>query len=272
MYPDYIPVYRTSTLLSRSKKGFADQTNIIKRAKGVKADGSSEINDPIENMVILVDKMVKAARNNDVGLEIVKGVREGNFGELFKIQHTKASLTKDINKTLKEDGAEGLLDELTQQFTDVFERVAKGKNTITVMEDGKQIILEVLDPSYLKLLKSLGEGNMKSAAEKFPAAFRKFISNPIKELITQKNPLFGVFNGVRDFQTAFVQGQYKGIHTFTYAYFKAFKEVTSMSKEFKEFLAQGGMQSGFFKNNITKVAKDLRNPKLNPLQKGYQRC
>lgn len=271
MYPDYFPANREMNPLKKAdfnnaKKGFVNQDNTVKKAKGAKSDGSSDIKDPSVNITSLVNKIVKASKNNEVGLEIVKEVRKGNLDEFFEIVPTKQGLLNDINKTLKEDGIEGLADNLIEQFDDIYKQAEKGNNIVKVMENGKEVHLKVKDADYLKALKSLGEGTGESAAEQFERAARK-VSRPIKDLITSKNPLFGVYNAARDLTASFIQGQEKNPIKFTNRYFKSLKEITSNSKGFQEFVAQGGMQSGFFKNDITKTVGKLKNPNASTFEK-----
>ena len=48
---------------------------------------------------------------------------------------------------------------------------------------------------------------------------------------------------------------------------RAFKEIMSNSKEFQEFVAQGGMQSGFFKNDVLRTLADLKKPNVSLFRK-----
>jgi len=219
MYPDYFPGNRvmdkltTANVGNNAKRGFVNQNNLIKKAKGAKADGSSNINDPAINIAQLVNKTVKAAKNNEVGLEILTEIEKGNLEDIFEVVTTKQDMLEGINKTLKDEGIEGVMANLADQFDDIFKQAEKGNNIVKVMKNGKEVSIKVKDADYLKALKSLSEGTGQSAAEQFEKVARK-VTRPIKDLITGKNPLFAVFNVIRDTPTAFIQGQENNIIKF----------------------------------------------------------
>ena len=211
LYPDYFPVNRqveNAGFQAQAKRGFVNQHNLVKKAKGAKSDLSSDIKNPFGNVLTLINRTVKASRNNDVGKAVLEEVRKGGWDDVFEIVSTKQGLVDDINKVLSEEGIEGVMANFAQQFDDVFRRSEKGNNIVRIMENGKEVLLKVNDIEYLKALQSLSEGTGKSAAEQFEKLGRT-ITNPFKELITSKNPLFATFNVARDVPASFIQGQEK---------------------------------------------------------------
>ena len=270
LYPDYFPVNRQvenkGGFQAQSKRGFINQNNLVKKAKGAKSDMSSDIKNPFGNVLSLVNRTVKASRNNDVGKSVLEEIRKGGWEDVFEIIPTKQVLVDDINKVLNDEGIEGVMTKFAQQFDEVFRKSETGENIVRVMEGGKEISLKVKDIEYLKALQSLSEGTGKSAAEQFEKLGRR-VTNPFKQLITSKNPLFAVFNIARDVPSSFIQGQEKNPIKFAMRLSKSFKEIMTNSKQFNEFVAQGGMQSGFFQNDVLKTLDDIKKPNLSPFKK-----
>ena len=69
-YKSYFPTQREFSELERSmpdsvRKQFVDQSSPVKKAKGSERD----VNNPIENIMNLVNRTVKTARYNEVGAE-----------------------------------------------------------------------------------------------------------------------------------------------------------------------------------------------------------
>lgn len=261
--PEYFPIYRDMNNLTQTfnngKKGFVNLNNLVKKAKGAKSDLSSNIKNPIGNIAQLMNKTVRAAKNNEVGLQILNDVRRGGLDDIFEVLPTKQGLVDNINTVLQKDGIEGVMSQFADQFDDVFKQIEKGENIVKIMENGKEVLLKVKDPDYLKALKSLSDGTGKSPVEQIEGFMRK-LTKPFKEVITGKNPFFAFFNAMKDTPTAFIQGQENNPIKFAARYMKALKEISSNSKGFQEFAAQGGMQSGFFKNDIFKTIENLKNP------------
>lgn len=217
-YKSYFPTQREFSQLEKSMvdstgKRFVDTGNPLKTATGSNRD----INNPIENIMNLVDRTVKTARYNEVGQTLLEAVR-------------------------KNDGMKGLAEIVTQP--------KNVDNVVTVLENGKPVYLQINDKMLMESLKGLPKSiNNAQVMRKITGVF--------KSLITQKNPFFAIRNIARDIPTAYVYGSESNPLKFGRDLGKAGKDILTNSQNFQRYKAVGGGMSNFFKGDAEKAAKTL---------------
>jgi hypothetical protein len=231
-YKSYFPTQREFSQLEKSmpdsvRKQFVDNASPIKKATGSDRD----INNPLENIMNMVNRNVKTARYNQVGQSMLETVRKApdKLKELAEIIPTK----------------EGMF--------------ANTDNIISVLENGKPVYLRINNKELLEGLKGLPKvvNNAK--------AMRTF-TNAFKGLITQKNPLFAVRNIFRDIPTAYIYGSAKNPVKFGADLAKAGKDILTNSENYQRYRAVGGGGSNFFKgNDVAESAKNLTKKNFNPI-------
>lgn len=223
-YKSYFPTQREFSQLEKSmpegvRKQFVDQTSPIGKATGSERD----INNPLENIMNLVNRTVRIARYNEVAQSLLESVR------------------KQPEK-LKE------LAEIIPATEGMFNNV---DNIVTVMENGKPVYLKINNKELLDALKGLPKiiNNAKVV---------RWFTNKFKALVTNKNPLFAIRNIFRDIPTAYVYGSESNPFKFGTDLVKAGKDILTNSENFQRYRALGGGMSSFFSSSkAEKVAKDL---------------
>lgn len=225
-YPNYIPTNRDFSTLEQTgqgyggSKGFVNNTTPLKRATG----STRDIIDPRENIANLVNRVVKTAKNNEVGQSLADTIRN-NPGGMKKYAEI------------------------------VGEPKGNVKNVVRVLENGQPTYVQINDLGLLKAMENLNKtdvGGLEAGAKKF--------TNVYKSLITQKNPVFAVRNIARDIPTAYVNGSEGNPLKFTKNLLSAGKDVITNSEDFQKYKALGGGGSNFFdSNNPAKSVKELTN-------------
>jgi hypothetical protein len=255
-FPNYVPTYRVFLEVERTGKGFGgagqkftNTSNPLKTATGSIRD---KIN-PLEKTMDLIDKTVKAAKDNEVGQSIVEALRTNkNLGKWAEIVQTpKQGLVDDINAILKEDGLEGLIDKFGQQFDEVFNKKPTGNNIVRVMENGNPVYIKINNLEFFKAITGLTK-SQPGAIEGF---VRKYLTTPFKSLITTKNPIFATKNISRDIPTAYVNGSEKNPAKFLADLSEAAKDMSTNAPMYQEFKAIGGKYSSYFKSDLNNLYK-----------------
>lgn len=212
-YPSYIPTNRDFSTIEQTggfggngSKGFVNQTTPIKRATG----SARDIIDPQENIANMVVRTVKAAKNNEVGQNLVKSI---------KSDPVKMNKYAEI----------------------VGEPKGNVNNIVRVLEGGKPTYVKINDTGLLKAMEKLNDSNVSS-----PEAAIKKVTNIYKQLITQKNPVFAIRNIARDLPTAYVNGSVHNPIKFGVNLLKAGGDVVTNSKSFQKYKGMGGGGSNFF--------------------------
>lgn len=223
-YKSYFPTQREfSTLESSIPDGltakFADQRTPIRKATGSERD----IKDPIENIMNLVSKVVRTAKYNEVGQNLLDTIRSNP--EKMK-QFAEVIPTKD-----------GMF--------------ANTDNIITVLEDGKPTYLKINNKPLLDAMnglpKSVGNIPVLSA-----------MTNAFKSLITQKNPIFAIRNISRDVPTAYVNGSESNPFKFGKDLIGAGKDILTNSPRLQKYQAVGGGGANFFSpGDVAQSAAEL---------------
>jgi hypothetical protein len=261
MYPDYVPTYRSFDELEKGLNTFGKKgKSFVGQSAGIKKATGSErpIIDPLESVMGLVDKTVKAAKHNEVGQSIVRAIKENPEAvkRWAEIVPSPEGLVDDINKVLKEEGLEGVIEKFGQDFDKAFTKTALNKdNIVRVMVDGQPVYLKINDKSFLDAIRGLTNSDQGTIER----AFRKG-TGLYKALITGKNPFFAIRNIARDIPTAYINGSEKNPVKFLIDLLTSGKEILAGGKQFQEFKALGGGRSNFFAQD----AKLLKNGKSIP--------
>jgi len=231
-YKSYFPTQREFSQLEKSipdgaRKQFVDNSTTIKAAKGSERD----INNPLENIMNLVNRNVKTARYNQVGQSLLESVRK----------------------------APDKLKELAEVIPTQDGMFANTDNVISVLESGKPVYLQINNKELLDSLKGLPKvvNNAK--------VMRAF-TNTFKGLITQKNPLFAIRNIARDIPTAYIYGSTKNPVKFGVDLAKAGKDILSNSPKYQQYRGIGGGGANFFKGDAVKSTKELTKNGFHPLK------
>jgi hypothetical protein len=231
-YKSYFPTQREFSQLERSipegtRKQFVDQNSPLRKATVSERD----VNNPLENIMNLVNRNVKTARYNEVGQSFLNSVRQ----------------------------APDKLKELAEVIPAQEGMFANTDNVISVLENGKPVYLRINNKELLDALKGLP--NVVNNAKAMRA-----VTNVFKGLITQKNPLFAVRNIFRDIPTAYVYGSEANPFKFGAGLLKAGKDILTNGESFQRYRAVGGGGANFFKGDAVKSARELNKGGFHPLK------
>jgi hypothetical protein len=225
-YTSYIPTQREFSEVEQALTGgsvgqkFVDNQSPMRTATG----SARDINNPVENIMRLVNTTVKTARYNQVGQSLLNTVR------------ANPGMTAQYAEIITPEEAE----------------LSRGKNIVSVLEGGKEVYLRINDKSLLESLEGLPKST--KAIPVIPQ-----LTNIYKGLITQKNPFFAVRNFARDLPTGYIYGSENNPLKYLKGEAQAFKDIATNSPEYQRFKAIGGGMSGFFSTEQAKVEKAAVN-------------
>ncbi len=283
----YVPLNRAidKQNANGAKRGFANQTSTIFKARGSGAD----IIHPVDNIINNTVKMINAGIRNGVMLDIrnaalkTKGL--GSFiekmptptkAERFNTSELKETLvdafvgagftTADTNTALD---IVSNIDDFLLQFK---HGVKPNGNMITVLVNGKPEYWKVNDPMLLESLTSMSRGKTSEIVEWYGAISRLMTSN-----ITGLNLIWSIgSNTVRDLGTLVTYSKDKNIvHLISgliKAYTNSFKAPNKQDPMYKEFLAVGGGSESAYTadrdmtKNIRAKLSGSKQMWLNPIQ------
>ena len=210
-YPSYIPTQREFTEVEQALTGrgagqkFVDNTTTLKTATG----SARDINNPVENIMRLVNTTVKTARYNQVGQSLVNSIR-----------------------------ANPQLSQYAEIVSEAEAKKSSASNIVTVMENGKDIYVRINDKALLESL----EGLPKSTRA-IPVASQ--LVQGFKSLVTQKNPLFGARNLARDIPTGYIYGSEANPFKYIGGEVGAFRDIAKNTPNYQRFKAVGGGMANF---------------------------
>ena len=283
----YVPLNRAidKQNANGAKRGFANQTSTIRKARGSGAD----IIHPVDNIINNTVKMINAGIRNGVMLDIrnaalkTKGL--GSFiekmptptkAERFNTSELKETLvdafvgagftTADTNTALN---IVSNIDDFLLQFK---HGVKPNGNMITVLVNGKPEYWKVNDPMLLESLTNMSRGKTSEIVEWYGAISRLMTSN-----ITGLNLIWSIgSNTVRDLGTLVTYSKDKNIvHLISgliKAYTNSFKAPNKQDPMYKEFLAVGGGSESAYTadrdmtKNIRAKLSGSKQMWLNPIQ------
>lgn len=245
--PFYVPMKRhfpeTPSLATRARRGFSDQRAPV---KAYSKEGSGRpIYSPIESIIENVDAFVKAAKRNQVMQAMIRNIQRSpddlkDWIEIVPIREeaTKTSI-RDVNKILEDEGLEGLITRLNNDFEITFRRPAQGldrDNIVTGMVDGRPVHVKVNDPQLLQALKALSPEGQHWLMDAIGQVTRFF-----KVLTTGINPVFGVTRNLfRDISQAFIARQYSTIPQFARDLVESFVSALGNGELYQRYKNIGG--------------------------------
>lgn len=218
--PNYVPAQREFTDVEAALTGhevgrkFIDQNAPIKKMQGSDRD----INNPVENIMRLVNTTVKTARYNQVGQSLLNTLRNNpnasKYGEIISAEEAKAS---------------------------------NANNIVTVIENGQKNYIRINDVSLLEALNGMPKSTYTiDVLAKPTTAFKK--------LTTQDNPLFGIANLARDLPTGYIYGSQWNPFAYLLNEGKAFGQIATNGKMYQKYKAVGGGMSSFFSSADAETA------------------
>jgi hypothetical protein len=262
-YPRYIPTYRVFSELEKVpqkgvKKKFVNVPSPIKKATG----SDREVISPIEMMMSLVDKTVRSSRYNEVGQSLLESIRANPnkakpWAEIVEDPGIKDDLLKEINESLQNNGIEGMMVKIGEQFDEAFAKTnRKGRNIVRVMENGKPVMVKVNNKHLLDALTGLTKSEM-GEFEKVARTITGFMKN----LITVYNPIFGVKNLARDLPTGYVYGSEKNPAKYTGQAGKGAVDILKNDPLYKQYKALGGGMGNIASEGLTLRGLDMNKSK-----------
>lgn len=205
--PVHVPMRRLFSEIEKSsgnqaKRGFANQTNPIKKAVG----SERKIISPVESIIEDVDRWVKTAKRNEVMQTVYKNLQKApdefkGWAEVIDHPEKMDDIT-DVNM----DG-EGI-DEIVHRFNETFDKALKKPdltkgNVLRLMVNGEPKYIKVHDPQFLESLTFL-----KPQAQNIVVNAARQTTRVMKLLTTGANPVFGLARNVfRDIPMAYVSSK-----------------------------------------------------------------
>jgi len=207
--PNYAPMRRQFSMEEKFKTGigqkqmFSGQKAPIKE---VSPTGSArKIVDPVRSTIEQTGAWVQAAMRNRVMRIIVDEILkdpDAMKGVAEIVQPPKGS--PNLRELVEKEGAEGLLENLAEDFNKLFQRQRVDKdNIVRAMVNGQPVYVKVHDPEAVKALLGMGADNANMAL-RITNAF----SNAIKRGATGAlAPMFAVKSVTMDTMQALIQSK-----------------------------------------------------------------
>lgn len=236
MYPDYIPTFRKDKKIGGSGlSGRSVSTpGVIKAAKG----GTSEIIPLEESFMTQIDRTVKAARRNELYSEILDVARK-NPEEAAKLG---IRISESSGGTLDLGSIDGFLDSVD---TETFKQLSRDGYTLTLMENGKPVTLDISRDMWNGLQWLQNKGISDDATRAMVNGMRAMTAKT-KSAITGVNALFAITNTLRDFQTYFINSISNNPLELGSNYLRGILDVMTNSDTYKQYQALGGSRTGFY--------------------------
>jgi hypothetical protein len=223
MYPSYFPTYREFSDLEAGNTGtgapgrhFIDLPNPVKGATG----SDRELTHPVGNIMQMVNKMVRSARYNEVGVAMMNAVRANPRG--------MAKYAEEVPPRL------GMF--------------SRDKSIVSVWDGGTPRYMQVNDEALLDTLNGLPKViNNAKIMRKFNRAF--------KSLITTDNPFFAIRNMFRDIPTAYVYGSQWFPPSFFWNLLKADFNLMFNTAAARQYKGLGGAGGGQFNTGLLDIPR-----------------
>lgn len=236
MYPSYFPTQRDVSTLEHAipnglSQKFANLNTPIGKAKGSDLD----IINPLENIMQLVNRTIRTAKYNEVGKSLLEAV-----------QKNPAKAKKYAEVVPVKEG----------MFTDK-------DNIISVLVNGKPQYLKINDKMLLDAMNGLPK-----RINDIP--YVTALTQGVKDTITSKNPLFGVFNIARDVPTGYTYGSEANPIKYGADLLKASKDIVTNSERYQQYKGVGGGGANFFaSSDATRSANEMMG-NLSPAKKVWK--
>ena len=264
-WPDYVPFYRALPKDGRSgrpgaRRGYANQTNPHKKAKGGGQDIISPVDNIIDQIVLLVNvgtrnnvmyELRNAALNLGADATLMEQIPTPMVPKQFDMSGVKETLFSGLGQALQDGSikkdSEAGIDKLISGLSDVMMQFERGKphdKVVTVMVGGKPEFWKVNDPLLLESVANLSPAKLRGWLEVYAKTTRFMTAN-----ITGNNPVWSIFsNAPRDLMTFAVYSKdkrpFKAASAFGTAYINAYNERFRGGKGvdplYHEYLAMGG--------------------------------
>ncbi len=270
-YPDYVPFFRkVDTEKSKNGKGgFSGQSAGVRKIKG----SGLEIYDPIENLVIKTDQIIKAVSKNEAAKAVANicdtAEGMGTFMERIPPEMAKKSVNtrsvkEELSEALENKGVadafhivDGILDDTITQWS---ETGKQRDDVITVMDGGERKYYQVHDKRLLNALTATGRNQLGPITAFLQCVTRKFSS-----VVTGSNPLFMPSNAIRDIRSASIYTAAKNPVQFWKNYGKAFVEQIKNSEDYQLYKAMGGKYSSNLSQSTNILRRTMREiQQINP--------
>lgn len=284
-YKYYVPFQRDTGSVQRGvKSSIANQRSPIKRAFGSGLD----ILNPIESIMLNVDKFIKVADRNSVMQQIAKDVKskEGLGYLLEEVPPDMKATTVNV-ESQKNAVIDFLNNEigLSKETVDAFEEVLntfigsditnwgfkdyQGRDIVWVLNDGKKTFYQVHDKGVLDALTGLNNQQLGKLAKVFAP-----ITRMMKVLTTGANLIFALrSNMVRDFDAAFKFSEENNFFRYTKDYIKAIWQIIRNSEEYKAYRTAGGGYNSSISTNprtLEILSREIRKPERTAFQKFWE--
>lgn len=284
-YKYYVPFQRDTGSVQRGvKSSIANQRSPIKRAFGSGLD----ILNPIESIMINVDKFIKVVDRNSVMQQIAKDVKskEGLGYLLEEVPPDMKATTVNV-ESQKNAVIDFLNNEigLSKETVDAFEEVLntfigsditnwgfkdyQGRDIVWVLNDGKKTFYQVHDKGVLDALTGLNNQQLGKLAKVFAP-----ITRMMKVLTTGANLIFALrSNMVRDFDAAFKFSEENNFFRYTKDYTKAIWQIIRNSEEYKAYRTAGGGYNSSISTNprtLEILSREIRKPERTAFQKFWE--
>ena len=267
----YVPFNRVvgqDGVMQGAKKGFVNQSNPIKKAKG----SGRDIIHPVDNMIVNMVKMIKVAVQNNVAVELTEAAKKSHAyaallekvpmpltAKTFDMTGIKESLTE----MLETGGMNAKDTEIATGFVDglddILVQYSRGKahgDVIFVLKNGKPEAWKINDAGLLDSLAHMSPKQTGSVLDAYAVTSRFMTAN-----ITGTNLVWSIFSNLpRDMMTYAAYSPNKNVVKMATgigsAYINKFKGDNA-DPYYKEFLALGGGQTSVYTSDrkLTRTAR-----------------
>ena len=270
----YVPLNRAVSEEQRgigAKRGFANQTSTIKKARGSGLD----IVHPVDNVINNVVKMVNAGVRNNVmrvitdsaealgaNAEFLEKVPTPTVRRGFDMTGVKANLVNWFEDSSLSASSKDTASEIVGNLDDILYQYGKGKahgDVITVLKNGKQEFWKINDPLLLQSVTTLSPKKMEGILDAYAVVSRFMTAN-----ITGYNVVWALFsNFPRDLMTMFTYSKTKDPIKLAKAMGSAYmNKAGNMGKGldplYREYVALGGGNISAYTSDrdLAKKARD----------------
>ncbi|MEA4920624.1 MAG: strawberry notch family protein [Clostridiaceae bacterium] len=259
-WPNYVPFYRAIDKTSRpgASRGYANQTNPHKRAKGSGLDIIQPVDNIIDQIVLLVNVGVRnnvmytlrnAALNLEADAAFMEKIPTPMVPRSFDMTGVKGQLSEAIKESNMNVDDQIMADKIIADLSNVMLQFGRGKahgNVVTVMVDGKPEFWKINDKLLLESVTSLSPAKLNGILEAYAKTTRFMTAN-----ITGNNPVWSIFsNAPRDLMTFAMYSKdkrpFKAMAAIGSAYINKIKGDHSTDPLYAEYLAMGGGQTSVY--------------------------
>lgn len=260
-YPHYVPFNRFNTAYGdATQKGrkasalFSNLKNVIKTAEG----GTSTIRNPLESIINSTVAAVDLAMKNDVMLQLINeftgsGSMPGVMERVYSQKELDRLNEKNENPFIVEEAfsKEDVNKSVQSTYTPVID---KEKGIVYAWVNGQKQFYQVYNRELYNAVANLEVKEFNKILKVINT-----LSNSMKKLITQLNPLFSAGNFYRDFQTFHYQSSANpNILKQLAMYAGALKSIIQQDSDYQIYRALGGMDSTKFKADMDAIGKAIK--------------